>query len=90
MIRSWRKIEIVTKGLANHRRLEILDLLGENPELSVKEISTLIKTDFNNASAHVNRLMISGLIMKRHDGNFVRHKLTFRGLNILKFFRMLE
>lgn len=83
-------MEVVTKGLANHRRLQILDLLGENPELSVNEISKLVGTDFNNASSHLNRLLISGLVMKRHDGNFVRHKLTVRGLNILKFFRILE
>ena len=83
-------MEVITKGVANHRRLEILDLLVEKPELSVEEISTLIKTDSNNTSAHISRLVVSGLVMKRHDGNFVRHKLTIRGLNILKFVRTLE
>ena len=83
-------METITKGIASHRRLEILDLLHRNPELSVDEISTAITTNFNNTSGHINRLMIAGLVMKRHEGNFVRHKLTGRGQTILKFLRILE
>lgn len=83
-------METITKGVASHRRLEILDVLHKKPELSVAEISEEIKTNFNNASGHINRMAIAGLVMKRHDSNFVRHKLTDRGVAILKFLRALE
>jgi len=83
-------METIVKGIAHHRRLWILDLLHKKPELSVEEISKAIKTNFNNTSSHIQRLTIAGLLMKRHDGNFVRHKLTFRGITILKFLRLLD
>ena len=87
---NWRKMERITKGVASHRRLEIIDLLEKSPELSVEEISEKLKINFNNASGHISRLAIAGLLMKRHDGPFVRHKLTDRGLRILKFLKMLD
>lgn len=87
---NWIKTERIVKGAANHRRLQILDLLQRKPELSVDEIATTLKINFKTASDHVRRLAIAGLVMKRHEGNFVRHKLTNRGVSILKFLRILE
>lgn len=78
------------KGAANHRRLQILDLLRKKPELSVDEIADALKINFKTASEHIRRLAIAGLVMKRNEGNFVRHKLTLRGQTILKFLRILE
>ena len=78
------------KGAANHRRLQMLDLLQRKPELSVDEIATSLKINFKTASDHIRRLAIAGLVLKRYEGNFVRHKLTNRGISILKFLRILE
>lgn len=87
---NWRKTERIVKGAANHRRLQILDLLHKKPELSVDEIATVLKINFKTASDHIRRLAIAGLVLKRYEGNFVRHKLTSRGESILKFLRILE
>ena len=87
---NFRNMERITKGVANHRRIEILDLLFKKPELSVVDISGTLKINFKTASEHIRRLALSGLIMKRHQGNYVRHKLTSRGKSILKFLRILE
>jgi len=87
---EWRKMERIVKGAANHRRIQILDLLQKKPELSVDEIATTLKINFKTASDHVRRLAIAGLVIKRYEGNFVRHKLTSRGQSILKFLRILE
>ena len=87
---NWNRLERIIKGAANHRRIEIMDLLKNKPELSVDEIATLLKINFKTASGHVQRLAIAGIVMKRHEGNFVRHKLTNRGITILKFLRILE
>ncbi len=89
-MKKTREIERIIKGVANHRRVEILDLLDKSPELSVIEISDTLKTNFKTISEHIRRMAISGLIMKRNDYKNVRHKLTDRGKVILKFLRMLE
>lgn len=78
------------RGFSNHRRIEILYLLDKHPELSVMDIAAKLKINIKTASEHIRRLAIAGLIMKRHDINSVRHKLTARGVAILKFLRTLE
>ena len=88
--KNYLKLERIVKGFANHRRIQILELLEKNPELSVIEITQELNMNFKTASKHIRRLAISGLIMKRSDGTNIRHKLTERGLTILKFLRTLE
>lgn len=88
--KNFRQLERVVKGFANHRRIEMLHLLAESPELSVDEVATALKINFKTASEHIRRLAIAGLVLKRSDGNSVRHKLTTRAETILKFLRILE
>ena len=90
MKKTNRELERIIKGFANHRRLQILALLKKEPELSVQEIAERVKSDEKNISAHLNKMAISGLVMKRSDNRSVRLKLTKRGNNILTFVRMLE
>lgn len=87
---NFRALERVLKGAANHWRLSILDLLKRVPELSVEDIATELNIGYQNASDHVRKLAIAGLVMKRGDGPFVRHKLTPRGDAILAFCKKLE
>jgi DNA-binding transcriptional ArsR family regulator len=87
---NFRALERIVKGFANHRRLEILDLLRKEPELSVDEISERLNIGYENASDHVRKLAIAGLVMKRNDGPSVRHKLTPRGDSILMFCKRLQ
>lgn len=90
MKKTNRELERIIKGFANHRRLQILELLKREPELSVQEISEKTKSEFKNISAHINKMAVAGLVMKRSDSKSIRHKLTKRGIIILKFVRMLE
>lgn len=87
---EYRKLERIVKGFANHRRLQILELLKRQPELSIQEVSEQVKSDEKNISSHVNKMAISGLVLKRNDNKSVRLKLTKRGNVILTFVRMLE
>ena len=87
---EFRKLERIVKGFANHRRLQVLELLYKEPELSVQEISERLKSEFKNISALITKMAVSGLLMKRSDSKSIRHKLTKRGIIILKFVRMLE
>lgn len=90
MQKNSRELERIVKGFANHYRLEILEILNKEPELSVQEISDKVKSDFKNISAHINKMAIAGLVIKRYEGNLVRHKLTNRGKSILQFVRIIE
>ena len=85
-----RWVERVIKGVANHRRIEILELLAKSPELSVEEISEATKIGYPTAASHISRLTIAGLIAKRNQGQAVRHKLTDRGAATLKFLTSLK
>jgi len=84
-----RRLERVVKGFANHRRIEILELLGKTPEMSVGEISAALEIELKTASEHLRRLTIAGLILKRHEGREVRHAVTRRAKQILTFLRTL-
>ena len=87
---DYRRLERVVKGFANHRRLQILDLLKSQPELSVDEIANRLQIGYENASDHIRKMAIAGLLLKRNDGNSVRHKLTPRAESILVFCKKLE
>ncbi len=84
------QLERVVKGFANRRRLDILVLLKRKPELSVEEISEQLEIGYENASDHIRKLAIAGLVLKRHDRKAVRHKLTSRALKVLTFCKTLE
>ena len=90
IVKNYHQLERIVKGFANHRRIEILELLKNKPELSVADISEILNINVKTASEHIRRLAIAGFVLKRSDGNSVRHKLTNRALTVLKFLRILE
>ena len=85
-----KQLERIVKGFANHRRIQIMSLLKVEPELSLTGISGRLKIDIKTAAAHVSRLAIAGLVLKRADGRLVHHSLTPRAEQILIFLRTLE
>jgi DNA-binding transcriptional ArsR family regulator len=87
---TYKKLERIIKGFANHRRLQILDLLKREPELSVEDIAEKLEIGYQNASDHIRKLAIAGLVVKRNEGAAVRHKLTVRADSILMFCKRLE
>jgi len=87
---NYRKVERIIKGFGNHNRLRILELVAKEPELSVEEISERLKIGYMNASDHIRKMAIAGLVLKRNEGSAVRHKLTARAFSILSFCKTLE
>ena len=90
MAMNYRKIERVVKGFANHRRIQIMELLHEEPEQSVDDVAKRLRIGYENASDHIRKLAIAGLVLKRNEGTSVRHKLTPRAESILVFCKKLE
>jgi DNA-binding transcriptional ArsR family regulator len=88
--KSERQLERIVKGFANHRRIQIMELLSQQAELSLYEVCKRLRIGIKTGSEHVRRLAIAGLVMKRNEGRWVRHRLTPRGGNVLTFLRMLE
>lgn len=78
------------RGFSNHRRIEMLELLQKEPELSVIEIANTLGINMKTAAEHIRRLHHAGLIWKRNEAAAVRHALSPRGKVTLKFLRTLE
>lgn len=85
-----KKLQWIVKGFANHRRIQIMELLDAQPELSLSEISTRLNVNFKTVGEHTRRLSHAGLILKRYKGAAVLHALSPQGVIILKFLRTLE
>lgn len=85
-----RKLERIVKGFANHRRIQMLALLSEDPDLSLADVASKLKVNVKTASEHLRRLAISGLVFKRYRNANVLHSLSPLGVTILKFLRILE
>ncbi len=85
-----RKLERIVKGFANHRRIQMMVLLSDEPELSLADVARKLKINMKTASEHLRRLAIPGLVYKRYRNANVLHTLSPLGGSILKFLRKLE
>ena len=81
---KYYKQEKVFKGVANHRRLEILDLLFHEPNLSLDDIVKNLRINYQTGSEHVQRLTRAGLVYKQKQGNEMLHRLSPLGESIYK------
>jgi len=89
MDKSYYQVERIVKGFANHRRIEILELLKKSPEMSLADLSEALKINFRTASDHIRKMAIAGFVVKRSEGLTVRHKITNKGVLVLKFLKTL-
>ena len=86
---NYRTMERIVKGYANHRRLRMLELLVHEPDLTIDDFCKRLSIGYENASDHVRKMSLAGLVSKRNDGMYVRHRLTDRGKTILAFCKKL-
>lgn len=90
MSAAHRRLERIVKGFANHRRIEILQLLQRHPGLSLEEIAEHTGINLKTAWEHVRRATLGGLVSKRNLGRSVQHELTHRGADVLAFLGTLD
>lgn len=90
MIKSPRQLERYFKGISNHRRIEILDLLYRSPGASLEEIAKTLDANIKTISEHTRRLREAGLINKHYVGKLVAHELSPYGKKIYKFLNTFE
>lgn len=78
------------KGCANHRRIQILLLLKNEPELTLEQIAAELDIDFRVASEHIRRMVTGGLVLKRYEGRSVHHALSARAKDTRTFLGKLK
>ena len=87
---SYRGLERVIKGFANYRRLQMLFLISEKPNLSIDEIAARMKLGYMNTSDHLRRMLLAGLLIKKNEGVTAHYQLSQRGIDILVFCKKLK
>lgn len=88
--KTAKQMERHLKGVANHRRIEILFLLAGEEGLNVEEISSRLHCNFKTISVHLNRLTQAGLIDKKYEGQSVRHRFTPYGRTFFAFLKTFQ
>lgn len=64
------------KGVANHRRIEILRLIARNEGVSLAGITEALNCNTKTISEHTKKLVQAGLVNKAYQGRMVVHKLS--------------
>ncbi|MDO8496118.1 MAG: winged helix-turn-helix domain-containing protein [bacterium] len=86
-LKTPKQIERHIKGIANHRRIEILFIIADNSEIILDEIADRLKCNLKTMSEHTRRLVQAGLVNKKYRGQSVRHTLTPYGKIFYKFIK---
>jgi len=89
-IKTARQMERHLKGVANHRRIEILLLVAERGNITLGDIVESIGANQKTVGEHTRRLYIAGLIDKKYQGKFVNHSLSPYGKTFVQFLKSLQ
>lgn len=84
-IKTAKQMERHLKGIANHRRIEIITLIAKNPGLGLEDISDRLGCNFKTISEHTKKLVVAGLVNKKYHGRSVSHSLSPYGEIFYKF-----
>ena len=92
-LKTAKQMERHLKGMANHHRIEILLLIGEQSGITLDNIVETLDANTKTIGEHTRRLFNAGLINKKYNGKFVEHSLSPYGkifTNFLKSFQNLQ
>lgn len=84
-MKNSRDLEKYFKGAANHRRIDILNLISQVPNITVEKIAESLDCDFQVIAVHAQKLSRFGLVDKKYIGRAVGHNLSPYGEKFLKF-----
>ncbi len=77
-----KQLERHLKGVANHRRIEILRLVAARDGISLEDIAETLRCNVKTISEHVRRLVQAGLVNKNYRGRVVAHSLSPYGKKV--------
>jgi predicted transcriptional regulator len=81
-MKTSKQLERHFKGVANHRRIQILTAIAAKPQITLEEISEEIQCNFKTVSEHTRRLVLAGLVNKKYRGRKVEHSLSLYGIRL--------
>lgn len=84
-MKTAKQLERHLKGIANHRRIEILRVINKENGITLEDIADRLNANFKTISEHSRRLVQAGLVTKSYRGRSVAHSLSPYGRRILKF-----
>ena len=80
-----KQLERHFKGIANHKRIQILQLLSKQEGVSLGAIVRAVESSVMATSEHTRKLVQAGLVEKKYKGRTVAHYLTPYGRRISNF-----
>ncbi|MEK7212766.1 MAG: winged helix-turn-helix domain-containing protein [Patescibacteria group bacterium] len=86
-IKTAKQLERHFKGVANHRRIDILNLIAESGGIALEEIAKVLGCNFKTISGHTLKLVQAGLVDKKYQGRRVVHTLSPYGREFYKFIK---
>jgi len=88
--KTSKQLERHFKGIANHRRLDILFLVRNSEGITLTAIAEKLDCNFRTISEHTRRLVQAGLLNKRYRGRIVEHFLSPYGHKLMKFIETFQ
>lgn len=82
---NFRQMERHLKGVANHRRIEILFLVAQRNGITLDGLCQAMSGNPKTLSEHTKKLTQAGLINKTYIGRGVAHSISPYGCRFLKF-----
>jgi DNA-binding MarR family transcriptional regulator len=82
--------ERIFKGLANHRRLQILRILQNRGPVSLDKVAEICGIQAPTACEHARKLRLAGLVFRRRLRRCIHLELTGRGELALQWAPRLE
>jgi len=83
--KTAKQLERHFKGVANHRRIQILLLVRKNPGITLEGIAESLDVNFKTISEHTRRLVQAGLLNKNYRGRMVEHQVSPYGKSFTSF-----
>jgi DNA-binding MarR family transcriptional regulator len=84
-MKTAKQLERHLKGIANHRRIEILRQIDKSEGITLEDIADNLECNIKTISEHTRRLVQAGLVNKKYEGRSVAHSLSPYGQRIVKF-----
>ena len=84
-MKTAKQFERHFKGVANHRRIQILLLVAKNEMISLGSIAEILDCNIKTVSEHTRRLFQAGLINKKYQGRLMTHFLSPYGKKFVEF-----
>lgn len=85
MKKTPKQLERYFKGVANHHRIHILEVVSKNDGITLEKISEETDISIKTLSEHTKKLVQAGLLNKRYKGRFIAHSLSPYGREFIRF-----